>query len=130
MNNLLRIVLGVGFGMFLFASCEKDSNEVEGVSTLSFVVSSIPDNNLSTDGGTFNLEIEWAYVKWIVRAGEAVKGQKFITEIRPSYGGSEDVDNTRSTVTVTYTFNNTTIVNQQQLILKTITAPSCQNAYL
>ena len=43
-----------------------------GEASLSFVDSSIPGNELSMDGGTVNLTVNWAFTQWSIQIGNAV----------------------------------------------------------
>lgn len=109
--------------LILIASCSKDSEDEELVlpASLSFVDSTLPTGDLSLEGGTVNIDVEWAHTKWTVKAGDAVAGQKFITKVSPSLAGSIQEEKTRSTVSLTYWSNTTYTVNRQKLILSSTT---------
>src|SRR5690606_17235969 len=71
--------------------------------------------------GTVSLEVEWAYTKWHVSAGDVVEGKEFITDIKPSYVGAENEGLTKTKVNLTISVNNTHSYNSQKLILRSLT---------
>src|SRR5690606_22029959 len=109
----------VSISIFL-GSCEKETEEFKGEPSLSFVESTIPEE-VSAQGGTVSLEVEWAYTKWHVSAGDVVEGKEFITDIKPSYVGAENEGLTKTKVNLTISVNNTHSYNSQKLILRSLT---------
>tara|TARA_R110002050_G_scaffold200334_3_gene335182 strand:- start:186 stop:1811 length:1626 start_codon:yes stop_codon:yes gene_type:complete len=123
MIDLQKYLKWIALGLVLFlAACSKDSDEVLVLpASLSFVENTLPADELSVEGGTVSLDVEWAHTQWTVKAGDAVAGQKFITKVSPSLAGSTQEAKTRSTVSLTYWSNTTPTVNRQKLILSSTT---------
>nr|MBD3620833.1 cellulose-binding protein [Sunxiuqinia sp.] len=123
MIDLQKYLKWIALGLVLFlAACSKDSDEVLVLpASLSFVENTLPADELSVEGGTVSLDVEWAHTQWTVKAGDAVAGQKFITKVSPSLAGSTQEAKTRSTVSLTYWSNTTHTVNRQKLILSSTT---------
>lgn len=123
MIDLQKYLKWIALGLVLFlAACSKDSDEALVLpASLSFVENTLPADELSVEGGTVSLDVEWAHTQWTVKAGNAVAGQKFITKVSPSLAGSTQEAKTRSTVSLTYWSNTTHTVNRQKLILSSTT---------
>lgn len=123
MIDLQKYLKWIALGLVLFlAACSKDSDEALVLpASLSFVENTLPADELSVEGGTVSLDVEWAHTQWTVKAGDAVAGQKFITKVSPSLAGSTQEAKTRSTVSLTYWSNTTHTVNRQKLILSSTT---------
>ncbi|WP_291858031.1 glycoside hydrolase [Marinilabilia sp.] len=120
-RKLCVVSLIVFFSTILFfASCSEDDNgeEVDKTVVLSFEQSSFPEN-LDAAGGSFSLEIDWAFTQWDITT-EVVKGDAFISTILPSEGGSIMEAETSSFVEITYAANGKTTENWQKLILKSL----------
>ncbi len=127
MIDLQKYLKWIALGLVLFlAACSKDSDEVLVLpASLSFVENTLPADELSVEGGTVSLDVEWAHTQWTVKAGDAVAEQKFITKVSPSLAGSTQEAKTRSTVSLTYWSNTTHTVNRQKLILSSTTENLC-----
>lgn len=111
-----------------FSGC--NDSEGDNPMLLSFVEGSIPTSELSADGGSVVLEVEWAKTKWNVSADEVVEGSEFITQITPANAGSESQGSTKTIVKITYSANNAPAPNQQKLTLKSVTGNLTQTITL
>lgn len=101
-----------------FAAC--DSDEPNQTPSLSFVESTLPTGDLSVNGGTVLIEIEWSYTRWNVAAAEVVEGAAFITEITPATAGADDRGPGRTKIKITYKANSSAVQNKQTLKLKSL----------
>ncbi len=110
---------GVLFAISL--SCSKSTNEdIVHQSFLTFSDNSIPADKVASNGGTFSVEVEWAFTRWSVKAGDVVDGGAFISEILPAAGGNSDQDKSATTVSFRFVNNNSYGVNRQKIILKSL----------
>ena len=106
--------------ILLWSGCSKNGDEeIVLPASLSFADNSVPVEELSSDGGTFTLQVNCAHTKWTVKAGDAVSGKKFITAVSPNSGGSAE-DESQSTVTVLFASNATATSNRQKLVLSSL----------
>jgi glucuronoarabinoxylan endo-1,4-beta-xylanase len=112
---LVSVVLVLTF------SCSEDDNEaeVEKVAELSFDESALPEE-LEVGGGSFFIQIDWAYTQWDIKT-EVVEGDAFISTILPSTGGSINKDVSATTIEINYDANIKTTGNKQKLILYSLT---------
>lgn len=115
--------------LMLLTACG-GSDDVKKTPALSFAESSIPVDDLSVDGGSVNIDVEWANTKWNVSAGDVVEGNAFITTITPSYAGSENQGPATTTVKITFAANNAPVKNRQTLTLKSTTGSLSQSITL
>lgn len=123
MNNLPKYMKWCFWGiLFLFVACSKNSGDiVPKNASLSFIESTVPLEELSTDGGTISIEVESSYTTWNIKAGDAKEGQKFITQITPANAGSAYEENTQTSVSIIYGSNLTSTQNRQQVIISSVT---------
>ncbi|PTN09471.1 glycoside hydrolase [Mangrovibacterium marinum] len=116
-NQLQLSLLGIFF--LLLSGCSTDTNDEIAVSvSLAFDESSLPTEDLPADGGDVVLDVNWANTNWTVKAGDAVSGEKFISQITPGSGGDADKGDSQTTVTVSFSANQTMSANQQKIILR------------
>ena len=107
-----------GILILFMAGCSMDSNDDFKMSaSLSFDESSLPVGELPSEGGSILINVNWAGTNWIVKAGDAITGEKFISKVTPGSGGSTDESNSQTIVTVLLNLNLTPIQNRQRLIL-------------
>jgi O-glycosyl hydrolase len=113
-----------------FASCSEDDNgeEVDKTVVLSFEQSSFPEN-LDAAGGSFTIEIDWAYTQWDLTT-EVVEGDGFISTINPSGGGSIKEEETSTFVEIAYAANSQTTENRQKLLLSSLTHEVSEEIFL
>ena len=101
----------------LFLTCKEEENLPEPAS-LSFVESSLPEEELSAAGGNFTITVEWAFTDWNLTAGEVIEGDAFIIKASPPAAGAPGIGQTQTRVSVTYGKNNSSSSkNVQKLIL-------------
>lgn len=108
--------------VLLVTACSKNSeNSIEKKASLNFIESSLPTNELSVSGGTLTLDVEWAYTKWIVKAGDVISGQAFINSIYPENAGASDEGIAQTKVNIIFSSNGTYFSNRQKIIIKSLT---------
>ncbi len=105
----------------IFNSCSKDDAvEENNTPRLSIIESSIPQEPLSQEGGTFNLEIYSEYTGWKVLEGEVIEGSRFISSISPEMSGPGGGGGIIKETTITYSKNNNSDINKQYLIVESL----------
>ncbi|WP_340114608.1 glycoside hydrolase [Maribellus mangrovi] len=114
-----KLFLAFGVISAVLFSCSKE-DEPTVTASLSFVQSTIPTSELSYEGSSFEIEVEWAYTEWSIKAEDAIEGKEFISAVTPARSGAVDGETTRTTVTVYYNTNRTSTVNRQQIVLKSL----------
>jgi glucuronoarabinoxylan endo-1,4-beta-xylanase len=120
-HSSFKVVLSIVILSFGLLSCNKDDNDkLSG--QLKFVESTVPTEDLSDEGAVFNIQVDWAYEKWVIVKGTIIEGTDFITQIFPSYGGDNSKSATVTNIKVTYKNNTNFGRNKMQLVLKSLTS--------
>lgn len=114
---------------FLFlVACKKDDG-VAKTPVLTLVEQSLPQEELPHSGGSFSIEVEWAYNQWRISAGEVVEGSAFVSDFSPVTGGSATMGETTVLVNVSYKANDQKSRNVQKVTLYSLTDESLSTTF-
>jgi len=91
-------------GSELILSCAKDDEDANPIQ-LNWNLNRIPTGDLPANGGTLDLDVNWAYTQWIISVEEVLEGEDFIESISPRVAGSESAGSTNTTVSIRYKEN-------------------------
>lgn len=115
MKWLILCLILVGFKLTL--SCAKDDEDVN-TKQLNWNLNRIPSGDLPANGGTLDLDVNWAYTQWIISVEEVLEGEDFIESISPRVAGSESAGSTNTTVSIRYKENTNYKKNVIRIILE------------